>query len=72
MSAEVALSPDDLHRLQLIEELWVSASYWDDDTIKGYQALGLLACDGVRISLTDTGRRACGGSAPVVSLYHPI
>ena len=71
MPPKVSLSPDDVHRLQLIEEIWFSASYWDDDTIKGYQALGLLACDGVRISLTDTGRRACGRSA-VLSLYHPI
>lgn len=51
---------------------WVSASYWDDDTIKRYQTLGLLACDGVKISLTDTGRRACGSTAAGVSLYHPI
>ena len=72
MRPDVALSLADVHRLQLIEDVWVSASYWDDDTIRGYQALGLLACDGVKISLTSTGRRACGRTAPVLSLYHPI
>jgi hypothetical protein len=66
------LSDTDVRNLRLIEEVWVSASFWDDDTMKRYHGLGLLACDGNTISLTDTGRRACASISPGLSLYHPI
>jgi hypothetical protein len=57
--AEPALSPADLRALKLIDEVWVCASYWEDEIIKRYRALGLVASDGECIRLTDAGRQAC-------------
>jgi hypothetical protein len=72
MPSNAFLSPKDVSKLRLIEEVWVSAAYWDDDAVKRYRRLGLLASDGNTISLTESGRRACATKAPILSLYHPI
>jgi hypothetical protein len=73
------LSTADVWQLSLIGQAWVCSSYSDDPTIQRYQRLGLVACDGTQIRLTEAGRQAATGGAPVrgtitlsVASYHPI
>jgi hypothetical protein len=52
----LSLSPADLRALKLIGEVWVCASYWQDEIIKRYRALGLVTSDGERLCLTEAGQ----------------
>ena len=45
---------------------FISASYWEDETIKRYWALGLVSCDERQIHLTEEGMRSALGDGRAV------
>jgi hypothetical protein len=61
------LSALELNGLRSIALNFVSSSYWEDETIKRYRALGLVSCEGARIHLTEGGTHAAFGTmaAPI-------
>jgi hypothetical protein len=76
---DVHLTVMDHHNLRWIAQVWVSASYWEDETIRRYRQLGLVSNNGARLRLTEAGQRASMatsvGSRPVspsAAAYHPI
>lgn len=52
-----SLSSRELRALQTIAETWVSADFWEDETIKRYRELGLVTCIADRIALTEAGQQ---------------
>ena len=52
-----SLSSHELRALRTIAEVWVSADFWEDETIKRYRELGLVTRIGDRITLTVAGKQ---------------
>lgn len=59
MQPKSRFSADDLRRLECIDVNWMSADYWQDETIQRYHRFGLVCRDRQRIRLTNLGRRVC-------------
>ena len=61
MDAHASLSDREMHALTLIRDVWVCASYWEDETITRYRELGFVIRREGRILLTEAGWSAAGG-----------
>ena len=61
-----SLSALELRHLKSIALHFISASYWEDETIKRYWALGLVSCDERQIHLTEEGMRSALGDGRAV------
>lgn len=53
------LSAPELSGLRAIPNRFVSADYWEDETVQRYRALGLVWSDGDQIHISEAGRLAC-------------